>query len=117
MTDEEYIQSLLGLDIRQGEIDAILEIIGKVKAENAALRERFDKAVELPCKLRDKLYYVNEYLDIPKINEYTVTAFTILPECIRIYVGTGDYFLLDDNVCFTPEAAEARLKEMQGGEE
>lgn len=46
MTNEEYIQSLLGLDIRQGEIDAILEIIGKVKAENAALRERLEKAVD-----------------------------------------------------------------------
>lgn len=86
----------------------------RLQAENAALKERLSKAAELPCKLRDKLYYVNEYLDIPKINEYTVTAFTILPECIKIYVGTGDYFLLDENVCFTPEAAEARLNELQG---
>lgn len=60
MTDEEYIQSLLGLDIRQGEIDAILEIIGRVKAENAALKERLDKAVELPVKVGDIVYCVED---------------------------------------------------------
>lgn len=112
MTNEEMIENLKCVI---ADISAQCE---RLEAENADLRERLDKAVGLPCKLRDKLYYVNEYLDIPKINEYTVTAFTILPECIKIYVGPEDYFLPDDdNVCFTPEAAEARLKELKGEEE
>ena len=127
MTDEEIIEvvSVLKANDKTMKDNGIsdnlwgkaVECIMFLQSENAALRERLSGAVKFPCKLGDKLYYVNEYLDIPKINEYTVTAFTILPECIKIYVGTGDYFLPDDNVCFTPEAAEARLAELKGGKE
>lgn len=123
MTNEEVAKLISTIELKSMFYGAdemwgkALQLIGELQAENADLRERLEKSVELPCKLRDKLYYVNEYLDIPKINEYTVTAFTILPECIKIYVGAGDYFLLDDNVCFTPEAAEARLAELKGGKE
>lgn len=91
------------------------EIIAKLQFENAALRERLEKAVEPPCELGDKLYFVNEYLETPKIEEHIVTAFTILPYCIKVYVQNGGYFLPDnENVCFDREAAEARLKELQG---
>lgn len=86
-----------------------------LQAENAALRERLDKATELPCRLRNKLYFVNEYLETPKIEEHIVTAFTILPYCIKVHVQNGGYFLPDnENVCFNREAAKARLKELQG---
>lgn len=87
----------------------------RLQAENAALKERLNKAVEPPCKLGDKLYFVNEYLETPKIEEHIVTAFTILPYCIKVYVQNGGYFLPDnENVCFDREAAEERLKELQG---
>ena len=43
MTDEQYIQSLLGIDLRQSEVDTILEIVERLKAENAALHERLEK--------------------------------------------------------------------------
>lgn len=43
MTDEQYIQSLLGIDLRQSEVDTILEIVERLKAENAVLRERLEK--------------------------------------------------------------------------
>lgn len=36
----------------------LTEQIKNLKAENAALRERLDKAVELPCKVGDKVYGV-----------------------------------------------------------
>lgn len=115
MTDEEYIQSLEGLDIRQNEINTILEIIEKLKSENAALRERLEKAVELPCKVGDKLFYVNEYCKIPKIEEHTVTAFTLLSECTQIHVESGGYFLTDTkNVFFDHAEAEACLAELKG---
>lgn len=63
MTDEEYIQSLEGLDIRQNEINTILEIIEKLKSENAALRERLEKAVELPVKVGDPVYFLQFFCD------------------------------------------------------
>lgn len=89
--------------------------IDHLEAENAALRERLEKAVELPCKVGDKLFYVNEYYKIPKIEEHTVTAFTLLSECTQIHVESGGYFLTDTkNVCFDRAEAEARLAELKG---
>lgn len=44
----EYIQSLEGLDLRQTEIDTLIEIIESIELENAELRARLDKAIELP---------------------------------------------------------------------
>lgn len=38
--------------------EAGAEEIKRLEAENAALRERLDKAVELPCKVGDKVYGV-----------------------------------------------------------
>lgn len=37
------------------------EIIAKLQSENAALRERLEKAVELPCKIGDRFYIVEYY--------------------------------------------------------
>lgn len=34
-------------------------IIARLQAENAALRERLEKAVELPCKVGDKVYCIH----------------------------------------------------------
>ena len=92
----------------------ISEQCEQLKAENAALRERLEKAVELPCKVGDKLYFVNEYLRTPRIEEYNIKAVMLLSSCIRIYVDDVVYFLEDDDVCFSLEAAEARLAELGG---
>ena len=43
MTSEEYIRSLEGLDLRQGEIDELLNIVGKLEAENAELKARLER--------------------------------------------------------------------------
>lgn len=90
-------------------------IIADLQAENAALRERLGKAIILPCKLGDKLYFVNKYLATPKIQEHYITAIEIFPSYVKLYVEDGGYFILDgDNVYFNPEAAEARLAELKG---
>lgn len=87
------------------------------EAENAVLRERLGKAIILPCKLGDKLYFVNKYLATPKIQEHYITAIEIFPSYVKLYVEDGGYFILDgDNVYFNPEAAEARLAELKGEE-
>lgn len=52
MTNEEMIENLKCV------IADISEQCEQLKAENAALRERLDKAVELPCKVGDKVYGV-----------------------------------------------------------
>lgn len=58
MTDEEFIKTLIGEVLTQYEADAILKSIEILKAENAELRARLNKAVELPCKVGDKVYGV-----------------------------------------------------------
>lgn len=91
----------------------VSEVI-KLREENAALRERLEKAVEFPCKLGDKLFYVNEYYKIPKIEEHTVTAFTLLSKCTQLHVESGGYFLTDTkNVFFDRAEAEVRLAELK----
>ena len=39
----------------------IISRFNELKAENAALRERLEKAVELPCKIGDRFYIVEYY--------------------------------------------------------
>ena len=96
--------------------EAGAEEIKRLEAENTALRERLDKAVEFPVKCGD---YVYDILD--------GTAYKT--EVIELRVNIhGDlwcrtvssYFpleLLGKRIFLTKEAAEARLKQMQGGEE
>lgn len=69
----------------------------KLKAENAALRERLDKAVELP----------KPFIEQDRDGYYRVYGSRI--SIIRYDKQYGIYV--------TFEAANARLKELQGGEE
>ena len=48
----------------------------QLKAENADLRERLEKAVELPCKVGDTIYSLDHF-DL-KIRENKVIAITFL---------------------------------------
>lgn len=90
----------------------------ELKAENAALRERLSKAVELPCKVGDTVY---EIID-GEIRETEVIQLKIdnMGLWITIRMGFGVSTVLFNKVAriyLTREAAEARLKELQGGEE
>ena len=92
--------------------------IERLKSENAALKERLEKAVELPCK-RKRLLWGDK-------DKETL----LCPDCLTdLMGGIGDEtFVVQCPNCgcfvdcmvepipFT-ESAEARLKERQGGEQ
>lgn len=65
--------------------------ISRLRAENAELRARLEKAVELPRIVH------------PNANEWFVQY-------------QNEYGLIFDEVFYSQRAAEARLKELQGGE-
>lgn len=71
----------------------------QLQSENAALRERLDKAVELPCKIGDRFYIVEYYP--PEIIEEECCDFSFI-ELSKILLdnGCGVTYELGDNGCF-----------------
>lgn len=103
--------------------------IEKLQAENAELRARLDKAVELPCKENQEIYYINEKGKI--VLRYARTFKIMFELGIDVEAtawerGENGMLVLKTNLIhsnefgdrafLTKEAAEARLKELQGGE-
>lgn len=111
------------------------KVIAKLKTENVALRERLEKAVELPCKLYDKVWDKNR-------SEFEILEIRVTGTNFYIYCGnktTGEtvYFDGEDigDEWFTTEEAcdlhrrafgldkpknesdEVRLAELKGEEE
>lgn len=95
----------------------------RLKAENAELRERLEKAEKekLPCKVGDTLYYVSAYFrdgydtDGKIVYKSGWKIFTVKVDEKNLYcmcdrVSKGEAF-------FTKEAAEARLEELKRGKE
>ena len=98
----------------------------QLKAENTALRERLDKAVELPCKVGDTVYSVFEFP-----NEKTVLKGTCEHIDINISSGFPEIFIklvfetneqlfprtysgnALNNIFLLRSEAEARLKEIK----
>ena len=101
----------------------------ELKAENAALRERLDKAVELPVKLGDPVYYLQYFCDYKGCDRTTQQFCCGCKEMIKrekskeYYVIREKPFELKDlpkigkKYFTTCDAAEARLKELQGGKQ
>ena len=100
----------------------------KCKAENAALRERLEKA-EIPCHIGDTLY---EPFVGTIIREWVVESIHIGFIGVTVNCHRKDDYKWHDSfavrkhyndfgekgrVCFTREAAEARLAELKGGKE
>lgn len=100
----------------------------RLEKENAALRERLDKAIELPCKVGDTLY---EPFADNVIREWIVESIYVGRIGIRATCHRKDDYKWHDTfaigkyyndfgekgrVCFTREAAKARLKEKGGRE-
>ena len=75
------------------------EIIAKLQFENAALKERLDKAIILPCRIGDKFYVVNYYP--PELNEEECCDFSFreLPK-ILLDNGCDVTYELGDNGSF-----------------
>lgn len=93
-----------------------------LRAENAALRERLSKAVELPCRVGDKVYCIHG-MSNPEILEWQVNEIHITDHNYMLqlgHAGTKDYkneaSQFYGKWWFTElEAAEARLAELKGG--
>lgn len=73
-------------------------IIADLQAENAALKEKLEKAVELPCKIGDRFYIVEYYP--PEIIEEECCDFSFI-ELSKILLdnGCGVTYELGDNGC------------------
>lgn len=118
MPDEKIIENLkCGIT----DID-ISEQCEQLKAENAELRARLEKAVELPVNIGDKIWEIFDNTLIFERYVYHIglsenrTTFWLTGESGVFYLGEVE--LTDyKNIWFTTRAeAEARLKELQGGE-
>lgn len=123
MTNEEMIENLKCVI---ADISAQCE---ELKAENAALRERLEKSVELPCKVGDTIFYVQYFCDYKGCDSETQQFCCGCKEMLERekrkekYVICEKSFALKDfekigkKYFTTRKAAEARLAELQGGKE
>lgn len=95
--------------------EAGAEEIRRLETENAALRERLDKAVELPCRVGDKLYEIIEgEVQGKRVENYRIDNMGIWVT-VQLKFGTSTILLNEARKIFlTREAAEARLKELGG---
>lgn len=85
------------------------------KIENGTL-------IELPCKIGDTLYFVNEYRPTPQIRDFNVSYFEVTAYDRPIVAVCHDknyernarysFKLPDKNVFFTKSEAEARLQKL-----
>ena len=104
-------------------------IIADLQSENAALRERLEKAVELPCKVGDTIFYVQYFCDYKGCNSTTQQFCCGCKEMIERekrkekYVICEKSFALKDfekigkKYFTTREAAEMQLAELEGEKE
>lgn len=120
----EYIVEMYKL---RHEVIHLRDENAKLKAENAELRERLEKAIELPYEVGSTVYIIHETDEEDKINPWIDTGRVVscsIDVNLWIYVRynsgltmwyTKDSF--DKEVCLTLEAALARLAELKGGKE
>lgn len=126
----DSIGKTCGIELAKAEIG----LIERLQAENAALRERLEKAVELPVKIGDKVYMPWVYggeSGIAECEVYHIALFKDRNDRILIVTDLksdnidfkrkynyGQFMLRDFGVkLFTaPEAALARLAELKGEE-
>lgn len=103
----------------------------QLKAENAALRERLEKAVELPAKVGEKIYMPWEWDGTSGIAELTVCNITLFDGEFLLNTdfesddinfkreyrfGQFREYEFGTKVFTTRKAAVARLAELKGGE-
>lgn len=103
-------------DVMNFDYAGTLAYIQRLKAENAALCERLEKAVELPCKIGDIMYQVfSKTQDNPIPFSVEKMRVIIQSDGMKIYVeeicGTGGII---GSTAFNRKSAEARLAELKG---
>lgn len=90
--------------------------VERLQAENAALRERLEKAVELPCESDDIFYRFFQYP--AEMVEDIACGFRKEKDGELYVCSANSESWYNVKECeFSREAAEARLKELQGGKE
>ena len=121
----DSIGKTCGIELAKAEIG----LIERLQAENAALKERLEKAVELPCKVGDTIFYVQYFCDYKGCDSTTQQFCCGCKEMIERekhkekYVICEKSFVLKDlekmgkKYFTTREAAEARLVEREEKEE
>ena len=87
-----------------------------LEAENAALRERLDKAIEPPCE-RDDIFY--RFFQYPAEMVEDIACGFRKEKDGELYVcsANSESWYNVKECEFSREAAEARLKELQGGKQ
>lgn len=102
-------------DVMNFDYAGTLAYIQRLKSENAALRERLEKAVELPCESDDIFYRFFQYP--AEMVEDIACGFRKEKDGELYVCSANSESWYNVKECeFSREAAEARLKELQGGE-
>lgn len=99
-------------DVMNFDYAGTLAYLQRLKSENAALHERLEKMVELPCKIGDKFYVVNDCP--PEIKEHECCAFTFTEDGQVVLIDGLDCHYSLKIVYLSKEDAEARLEEFKG---
>ena len=109
---EDYISRVLVQlepTLSQQTISIIQEVLEyRTKIENKTL-------VELPCKIGDKVYYVNENSPTPRIEEYVVYGILLDESRIILHIDYWETIMAKD-VYYTKSEAEAKLEQIRKGE-
>ena len=121
----ERLSSCKATDVMNFDYAETIAYIERLKAENAALHERLEKAVELPVKVGDTVYLLSQTSCCPagEIVEAKIIDFIGWEDGYRFTAkGGGAWFSflrgdIGTWVFTTREAAEARLAELKGEKE
>ena len=108
-------------DVMNFDYAGTLAYLQRLKSKNAALKERLEKAVELPCKVGDKVYCIHG-MSNPELLEWQVNEIRITDHNYMLQLGragTKDYrneaSQFYEKWWFTTrEAALARLAKLKG---
>ena len=107
----DSIGKTCGIELAKAEIG----LIERLQAENAALKERLDKAIEPPCESDDIFYRFFQYP--AEMVEDIACGFRKEKDGELYVCSANSESWYNVKECeFSREAAEARLKELQGGE-
>ena len=98
----DSIGKTCGIELAKAEIG----LIERLQAENAALRERLDKAVELPSG--DRVWFITE--DEEGEESYIISK---PADCLTV----DELYEIGKKYFTTREAAEKRLAELNGGKQ